>query len=299
MVSADPLLRSVLFVPAANPRALARSASLTVDALIFDLEDSAAEDEKDAAREALRTHLLTLRGAPTGPLRAVRINPLDTRHGTEDLLMARGARVDVIVLPKVDGPSRLHEASRALVETDAPAAMRLWAMVETARGVANVQAIADAAPHHALGALVAGPNDLVAEAGLRLSPGRPELMPWLGPMLVAGRAAGIPILDGVYNDVADREGFAAECRQGRALGFAGKTLIHPAQIEATEAAFSPSAEEIAEAEAIVAGFAEPIAAGRGVIRIGARMVERLHLMRAEALLAWARTIAQRRGDLPS
>ncbi|WP_244492149.1 CoA ester lyase [Aureimonas sp. AU12] len=291
MLPVEPLLRSVLFVPAAHARALAKSAAIPADALIFDLEDSAADEEKDAARESLRAHLKAVPRRAGDPLRVVRINPLRTRHGTEDLLMARGARVDAILLPKVDGPERLREADGALIETDAPTTLRLWAMIETARGVANALAIADAALHYRLGALVVGPNDLVAEANLRLSPGRSELMPWLGPVLIAGRAAGVPVLDGVFNDFSDAAGFAAECHAARDLGFSGKTLIHPAQVGAAEAAFSPSPAEIAGAQAIVAAFADPAAAGRGVVRLDGRMVERLHLVRAEALLARAHFIA--------
>lgn len=292
------LLRSALFVPAANARALEKSASLAVDALIFDLEDSAAEGEKGAARERLRDHLATQgRQSADGPLRVVRINPLDTPAGTEDLLIACAVRADAILLPKVEGPEALEEADTALQHCDAPPALALWAMVETPMGVLKAGAIAGAALSRPLGALVVGPNDLVSAAGLLLSPGRPELMPWIGPILVAGHAHKVPVLDGVYNDFADIEGFSAECAAGRRLGFSGKTLIHPLQIGPADAAFGPTADEIAAAEAIVAAFAEPAAEGRGVIRLNSRMVERLHLLAAEALLARAAAIRNRRGSI--
>ncbi len=291
MTEPEPLLRSVLFVPAANGRALEKSRTLAADAVIFDLEDSAAEAEKHEARERLRAHLLER--PPGGALRVVRINPLDTREGTEDLLMARAAKVDAVLLPKVETPRRLSEADDALAEMDAPPALRLWAMVETPKGVRHAADIAETRLRHRLGALVVGPNDLVAAADLQLSPGRPELLPWLGPVLVAGKAAGVPVLDGVWSDLGDTAGFEAECRQARRFGFAGKTLIHPAQIAAAEAAFSPDAEEIARAERLVAAFADPAHAGRGVIRHEGRMVERLHLHAAEHLLARAARIRER------
>ncbi|MBB3936098.1 HpcH/HpaI aldolase/citrate lyase family protein [Aureimonas phyllosphaerae] len=289
------LLRSALFVPAANARALEKSASLAVDALIFDLEDSAAEGEKGAARERLRGHLATRgRQAADGPLRVVRINPLDTPAGTEDLLMACAVRADAILLPKVEGPEALEEADTALQHCDAPPALALWAMVETPMGVLRAGAIAGAALSRSLGALVVGPNDLALAAGLLVSPGRPELMPWIGPILVAGHAHGVPVLDGVFNDLADSEGFAAECAAGRRFGFCGKTLIHPSQIDPADAAFGPTPDEIARAEAIVAAFSNPAHRGRGVIRLGTRMVERLHLAEAEALLARAALIRNRK-----
>ncbi|RIX98460.1 CoA ester lyase [Aureimonas flava] len=286
MTAAPPPLRSALFVPAANARALEKSSVLRPDALIFDLEDSAAAGEKDAARERLRAHLVALPERRSGdPSRVVRINPLAQSGGTEDLLMACAVRADAILLPKVEGPDALQEADTALGHCDAPARLALWAMVETPAGVLRAAAIAAAPLGRPLGALVIGPNDLALAADLRLSPGRPELMPWIGPVLVAGRAHGVPVLDGVFNDLADADGFAAECAQGRRFGFSGKTLIHPSQIAPAEAAFGPSAAEIAEARAIVAAFADPAQAERGVIRLGTRMVERLHLVQAEALLA--------------
>lgn len=299
MTGPQPLLRSALFVPAANARALEKSTGLRPDALIFDLEDSAAEGEKGQARERLRAHLgrLPKRGADD-PLRVVRINPLTTSSGTEDLLMACAVRADALLLPKVESRDALEEADIALQHCDAPSALALWAMVETPKGVLQAAAIAGASLSRPLGALVIGPNDLALAADLRLSPGRPELMPWIGPVLVAGRAHDVPVLDGVFNDLADLNGFAAECAQGRRFGFSGKTLIHPAQIGPAEAAFGPSPGEIVEARAIVAAFADPVHQGRGVIRLDGRMVERLHLAQAEALLRRAALIQARKDPTP-
>lgn len=284
-MSDTPLLRSALFVPAGNARALARSAQLPADALLFDLEDSADPAEKDEARERLRAHLTdTPRGRA---LRVVRINPLSTREGTEDLLMARAVRADAVLLPKVSGARDLEEAGAALAETDAPETLRLWAMIETAAGVLASAAIASLPGRWRPQALVIGPNDLAAEADLLVSRDRRELMPFVGPVILAGVASGVPVLDGVFNDFSDEAGFLAECAQGRAMGLAGKTLIHPAQIEDANRLFRPSEDEVVEAKAIRAAFADPAFAGRGVIRLDGRMVERLHLHRAERLLARA------------
>jgi citrate lyase subunit beta / citryl-CoA lyase len=285
-----PLLRSALFVPAGNARALARAANLKADALLFDLEDSAAPAEKDAARERLRDYL---RATPKGrALRVVRINPLQSREGTEDLLMARAVRADAVLLPKVSGPQDLEEAGEALVQADAPDTMRLWAMIETPHGVLASAAIAGVPGRWRPGALVLGPNDLALSADLVVSPGRAELMPFLGPVIVAGAAYGVPVLDGVFNDFSDEPGFRAECAQGRAMGLAGKTLIHPTQIPPANQLFRPSEDEMRRAEAIRAAFADPVYAGRGVIRLDGRMVERLHLEQAERLLARAALVRQ-------
>ncbi|KAA0969388.1 CoA ester lyase [Aureimonas fodinaquatilis] len=281
MTQADFSARSALFVPAANARALAKSTQLPADTLIFDLEDSAAPTEKAAARENLRQHL----AAPRSTARhVVRINSLTTPEGTEDLLMARGARVDAILLPKVEKAGELAELSQALEQTDAPPELAIWAMVETPKGILNAGALAAMQLAYRLEALVVGPNDIVAATNLRPSAGRAELVPWLAQIVLAAKAAEILVLDGVYNDFRDRAGFEAECTQGRAMGFDGKTLIHPDQIEPANLAFGPTADELAQAQEIVAAFADPANAGRGVIRLGGRMVELLHLKKAQRLL---------------
>ena len=291
--------RSLLFVPAANPRALEKSASLAVDTLIFDLEDSVAPEAKAESRERLRTHLAGLASAPGRPEIVVRVNALDTAEGPEDLFMARGAwtkaggrpAVDAILLPKVEAPGDLAAVEAVLTSTDAPESLALWAMIETPKGILNAASIAAAGGR--LAALVVGPNDIVAATGVRLSPGRPEIVPWLATIVLAAKAQGLAAIDGVYNDFADAEGFAAECAAGRAMGFDGKTLIHPAQIAAADLAFGPAPDDIARAEAIVAAFARPENLGAGVIRLDGRMVERLHLHAADRLLAQRDAIARK------
>jgi len=279
--------RSVLYVPASNERALAKVAALSCDAVIVDLEDAVAPQAKAAAREAMRAFVA---GRPSGgPEIAVRINPLASPWGTDDLLAARAARPDAILLPKVEGPRDILDADDALDETDAPPQLALWAMIETPRAVLNLGALAELARDAAarLCCFVAGTNDLVKETGVRATPDRRYLSPWLMQIVLCARAAGIDALDGVGNDFRDLDAFARECAEGRNMGFDGKTLIHPAQIEPANRAFSPDAEEVAEARAVVAAFAAPENAGKGVIRIDGRMVERLHLAQAERLLARA------------
>jgi citrate lyase subunit beta/citryl-CoA lyase len=279
--------RSVLYVPATSERALAKLASLACDAVIIDLEDAVAPERKEAAREAMRGFL----GGAARPACevVVRINPLAGQWGTEDLLAARAARPDAVLLPKVDTPRDILDAADALAETDAPAALKLWAMVETPRAVLNLGVLAELGrdPAARLDCFVAGTNDLVKETGVLATADRRHLMPWLMQMVLAARAGGIDVLDGVSNDFRDGEAFGRECAEARAMGFDGKTLIHPAQIGPANAAFSPTADEIAEAERIVAAFARPENAGLGVIQLDGRMVERLHLAQAERLLAWA------------
>ncbi|WP_245197511.1 HpcH/HpaI aldolase/citrate lyase family protein [Jiella mangrovi] len=284
------LLRSLLFVPAANGRALEKSDGLPADGLIYDLEDSVAPEAKDEARERLREHLGKSRFAG---IRIVRVNPLVLREGTEDLLMARGAGVDAVLLPKVEGADALNEAARALDEMDAPAKLRLWAMIETPRGILKAEKIARKGVRGRLSAFVVGPNDIRLATNVRPGPERTELLPWLMQIVLAAKANGIDVLDGVYGDFRDAEGFARECDAGRRMGFDGKTLIHPSQIAPANAAFGPSDAEIAEAERIAAAFERPENADRGVIQIDGRMIERLHLTEARRVLAQRDAIVAR------
>ncbi|NMG38076.1 HpcH/HpaI aldolase/citrate lyase family protein [Chelativorans sp. ZYF759] len=279
--------RAVLYVPASNEKALAKAATLACDAVIIDLEDAVAPGAKQEARERMRAFMSEV--DRSGREWIVRINQLSGEWGTEDFLAARGAMPDAILLPKVEGPVDILMAEEALEQTDAPEKLALWAMVETPRGMIELPALAAGArrPFSRLGCLVAGTNDLVKETGLKPGPGRANLMPWLLQMVLAARAGGLDVLDGVSNDFRDLDAFATECRQGAELGFDGKTLIHPAQIEVALAAFSPSVEEIAEATRIVAAFGLAENAGKGVISLDGRMVERLHLEQADKLLAKA------------
>ena len=285
--------RSVLYVPAGNARALAKVRTLEADAVIFDLEDATAPEAKADAREALRVFFRDSR--PDGPELVIRINSLDSPFGGEDLLAARACLPDAILLPKVSDPDDVRLVADALDETDAPEALRLWAMIETPRGVLNAGAIAGEGlrPGSRLDCFVAGTNDLAKDTRLPSLPGRPYLASWLMQIVLAARACDLDVLDGVYNDFADPEGFARECEQGRGMGFDGKTLIHPSQLAPANAAFGIDAAALSEARTIIETFAMKENAGRGVIRIGGRMVERLHLESAERLIEKAAILKRR------
>lgn len=287
------LRRSVLYVPASNEKAMRKCASLGCDAVIFDLEDAVAPEEKSAARERLRTFLA---GNERPRMEVViRINALSSEWGTEDLLAARAMRPHAILLPKVDGPKDVLAADAALDETDAPRSLALWAMIETPRSILNLGPIAalgrDAAAR--LSCLVAGTNDLAKDTGIALTPDRRHLAPFLLQMVMAARAGDLSVLDGVSNDFRDLEAFECSCAEARAMGFDGKTLIHPAQIGPANTVFAPSVEALAEAEAIVAAFSRPENQRRGVISLDGRMVERLHLDMAERLIARSRAIREK------
>lgn len=292
-------LRSVLYVPAGNERALAKAATLGADALILDLEDAVAPQMKEDARRALVAWHSARPDVPG--LTVIRINALSTEWGAADLALAVQLAPDAILLPKVDTPRDLLEVGDALDEADPDGAVRLWAMVETPRGLLNIGALAELGrdPAARLSALVAGTNDLARETGTSLGDERRYAAPWLMQIVLAARAGHLAAIDGVMNDFSDEAGFVRECAQGAAMGFDGKTLIHPRQIGPANAAFSPSADAIAEARSIVAAFADPAHAGRGAIALGGRMVERLHLEGAERLLARAGLAAEGSGQSSS
>lgn len=283
--------RSVLYVPASNNKALAKLAELSCDAVIFDLEDSVAPEGKDAAREALRRWFAD---APKATFeRIIRINSLAEGFGTEDLLAACACRPDAVLVPKVNTPRDVQEVNDALDEADADIAV--WAMIETPKAVLNLGALAELGRDRAarLTCLVAGTNDLAKEVGVKVTPDRRYLMPYLAQMVIAARAGGLHVLDGPCNDFQDLDAFARECTEAANMGFDGKTLIHPTQIAAADAAFAPATDAILEAEKIRAAFALPENAGKGVISVNGRMVERLHLAQAETLLAKAAAIKER------
>jgi citrate lyase subunit beta/citryl-CoA lyase len=279
--------RSVLYMPGSNPRALDKARHLAADAIIIDLEDSVAPDAKPTARalavEAVRS------GGFGGREVVIRVNGAHTPWGAEDLAAAIAAVPDAILLPKVDGPGAIMVAARALREANAPPKTRLWAMMETPMAILSAGSIAATAadPDARLEALVMGLNDLAKETRARLTPGRSALAPWLAICVAAARAHGCDIIDGVYNDLSDPVGFKAECEQGRDMGLDGKTLIHPNQIETCNAVFAPTEAEIVTARAIVAAFALPQNAGKGVIQIDGKMVELLHEQMARRTLAVA------------
>lgn len=280
--------RSVLYIPAANERALAKIATLACDAVIVDLEDAVASGEKASARDRLGT---IFADRPRCEM-VVRINRFGGEGGPQDLAAALACRPDGILLPKIDTPRDILEAGDALDEADAPDEVKLWAMIETPKALVNIAAIAELGrdPASRLACLVAGTNDLIKETGVLATADRRYLVPWLMQMVLAARAGGIALLDGVFNDFRNLDGFARECADSAGMGFDGKTLIHPSQIEAANAAFSPSEQSLSEARAIVAAFAAPENAGKGVIALEGRMVERLHLVQAQKLLAKAASI---------
>lgn len=279
------LRRSVLYVPATNGKALAKIASLPCDAVVLDLEDSVGPAEKEAARESLK-RFFAERSWGTHEI-VIRVNALSSEWGADDLTLAGPLAPDAILLSKVDTPRDILEVNDALDEADVPGTTALWAMIETPRAMLNIGAIAELGRDRSsrLACFVAGTNDLVKETGTRDTPDRRYLTPWLMQMVLAARAGGIDVLDGVFNDFRDLDGFTRQCAESAAMGFDGRTLIHPTQIGPANTAFSPPAEAVADAQAIVAAFARLENAGKGVIQIDGRMVERLHLDQAERLLA--------------
>jgi citrate lyase subunit beta/citryl-CoA lyase len=278
--------RSMLYMPGSNARAIEKARELPADGVILDLEDAVAPDAKAQARELVVQALQ--KGGFGGREVLVRINGLDTAWWRDDLAVA-AAGPDALLLPKVSTPEQLRELARHFVGVGAEARIRVWAMMETPLAMLNARDIAAAAldPATRLAGFVMGTNDLAKETRARIVPGRVPMLPWLMACVAAARAYGLAILDGVYNELGDLEGFAAECRQARDLGFDGKTLIHPQQIAPCNAAFSPAPEEVAWARKIIAAFDLPENAGKGVIQIEGRMVERLHAEMARQVVAIA------------
>lgn len=273
--------RSVLYIPASKERALEKARGLAADAIIFDLEDAVAPEEKAAARETLARALSE--GGFGARARIVRVNGLDTVWGREDVAaFAAHPEAEAILIPKVNSPADLDAV--AALASGKP----LWAMMETARGMLNAAAIA---AHPALQGMVMGTNDLAKELGSRHRPDRLPLQAGLGLCLLAAKAEGRVIVDGVYNAFKDEAGLQAECAQGRDMGFDGKTLIHPAQIDIANAAFAPSEDEVALALRQIAAFNEAQASGQGVAVVDGRIVENLHVVTAQATLAKAQAIA--------
>ncbi|RUX21802.1 CoA ester lyase [Mesorhizobium sp. M2A.F.Ca.ET.042.01.1.1] len=281
--------RSVLYIPASNDKALTKIASLACDAIIIDLEDAVLPADKKAARDKVAG---ILAGREKRCEMVVRINALASEWGTDDLLAVAKAEPDGILLPKIGTPRDILEAGDLLDDNFAPDSVRLWAMVETPKALLNIGAIAELGrdPASRLACFVAGTNDLVKASGILATPDRRYLVPWLMQLVLAARAGGLDVIDGVANDFRDLDAFARECAEGAAMGFDGKSLIHPAQIEPANRAFSPAPEALAEARAIRDAFARPENAGKGVIALDGRMVERLHLAQAEKLLAKAAII---------
>ncbi len=279
--------RSVLFVPAANPRAMEKALTLSTDCVIYDLEDSVAPEAKIAARASLEEHFAVNRSVAFE--RIVRVNAAETPWGKDDLLAAARMGADAIVLPKVERPQEVIDAAASLDRHDATEQVGIWAMIETARGILNADEVAMLGHRSAarLTGFIVGPNDIARETGVHPMPGRPYLVPWLMQIILAARAGGLSVLDGVYNDFRDESGLAAEAIQGAAMGFDGKTLIHPNQIEAANRAFSPNDDEVAHARTVIELFSRPENADKGVVSLNGQMIERLHVEMADRILAKA------------
>ena len=274
-------LRSVLYIPGSKERALEKARGLAADAIIFDLEDAVAPEEKASARDALAAALAA--GGWGRRLRIVRINGLATDWGRADAEAVAAMDCDAVLVPKVDGPGDVAAVRDIVGERP------VWAMMETPRGCLNALAIAEAP---GMAGFVMGTNDLAKELGARFRADRLPLTAALGTCLMAARAAGIACVDGVYNAFLDEDGLRAECEQGRDMGMDGKTLIHPAQIAIANEVFAPSAEEIALAERQIAAYEEAAAAGQGVAVVDGRIVENLHVVTARDTLARAAAIRE-------
>ena len=278
--------RSVLYMPAANERALEKATTIPADAIIFDLEDAVAPDAKPEARA--RAVAAVGSGRYGRRELTIRCNGLDTPWGADDLAAAGAAGPQAVVIPKVDSVGYLDEVSSRLDAAGAAGEVAIWPMIETPTAIFEARAIA---AHPRVAVLVMGTNDLAKELRAPLVPGRHPLVPHLATAVLAAREAGRVILDGVYNDVRDPDGFAAECRQGREMGFDGKTLIHPGQVEPANDTWAPGAEEIEHARRVIEAFDAAMAEGRGVVTVDGRMIENLHVDNARRVLATADAIA--------
>lgn len=283
--------RSVLFMPGSNARAIAKARTLPADGIILDLEDSVAPDAKAGARAQIAQEVAA--GGFGGRELIIRVNHLQSPWWQDDLAMAAEARPDAILVPKILGPDDIDLIARKLDELKADPALRVWVMIETPLAVVRIDAIAARAADTAsrLNAFVVGPNDIALETRMRMLPGRATMVPMFASIILAARAYGVEILDGPYSDFSNPAGFAEECAQARDLGFDGKTLIHPSQIDAANATFTPPAEELARARAIITAFELPENAGKGAIRFEGQMVERLHAEMARRAIAMSEAIA--------
>lgn len=278
--------RSVLYVPGNNARAIEKAVNLPADVILIDLEDAVPPHAKAEARKnaasAIRSEVFRSKEL------VLRINGLDTDEAAEDLVVA--ANADAVLVPKVNSDDDIRRAQAGIdqmSDSDTPA---LWAMIETPKAILNLAAIAAVAaePGSRLNCFVMGANDLAKDTRVQMTASRLALLPWISQTVLAARAYDLTVLDGVFNGLKDPDGFAAECRQGRGLGFDGKTLIHPGQIAVANQVFGPTESEIAEAKAVVAAFAQPENFGKGVIIVNGRMTELLHLEMAERVLAMAK-----------
>ena len=273
--------RSVLYMPGANDKALEKAKSLPTDAIIFDTEDSVSPDMKSVAREKVAAAATS--GEYGGRELTIRVNSIETEWFEDDLRSAAAAGPSGVVVPKVNSAADVAKVESILESAGAPDHTRIWAMLETPAAVEHAVEIATSSER--LAVLVMGTNDLAKELRAGLLPGRNPLLWGLGRCLNAARYAGKVILDGVYNDVKDPDGFAQECRQGAEMGFDGKTLIHPTQVEPCNAAFAPSEDEVEHSRRVIEAFEAGIAEGKGVVTVDGKMIENLHVDNARRALA--------------
>ena len=285
--------RSVLYMPGSNARALEKAKTLAADGVILDLEDAVAPDAKAMARDQV---VAAVKAGGFGAREVfIRTNGLDTPWFADDLTAAMAAAPDAILIPKVSKAEQLEGIAQRMLSTHADHRTRIWAMIETSTAIFNVRQIAAAAKdaETRLSGFALGLNDLAKETRARQVPGRAPMLSWIETCVLAAREYGIDILDGVYNDISNTQGFNDECAQARDFGFDGKTLIHPNQIEACNAVFSPSPDEVALARKMIAAFDLPDNSGKGVVQIDGRMVERMHAEMARRTVAIAEAIAAR------
>ncbi len=278
--------RSVLYMPSSNERALEKAKSIACDALILDLEDAVAPDAKEAARA---NAVAAAKSGEYGHREiTIRCNGLDTPWGADDIAAAATSGADAVVIPKVNSHAYLEEVERQLDAAGAPADMTIWAMIETPTAILDIRSIAH---HGRVNVLVMGTNDLVKELRTAMLPDRSPLIPHLATALVGAREADKVILDGVYNDVRDPDGFLVEAEQGQALGFDGKTLVHPSQVDPTNTVWAPSDDDVDFSRRVIEAFEQAEAEGRGVITVDGKMIENLHVDNARRVLAVADAIA--------
>ena len=286
--------RSVLYMPGSNARAIEKARTLPADGVILDLEDSVAPETKEEARTQVAA---AVRAGGFGRREVfIRTNGFDTPWFSDDLAAAAQAAPDGIVVPKISLPGQLEQIGQRLLDMGTDHKTRIWAMIESPLAVLNVQSIAACAKDSEtrLAGFVMGTNDIAKDTRARLVPGRWPMIGWLMNCIAAARVYGIEVLDGVYNNIGDAEGFAKECEQARDMGFDGKTLIHPNQIGPCNMAFSPTPDEVAQAKTMIAAFDLPEHKGKGVVQIDGRMVERLHAEMARRTVAIAEAIEARR-----
>jgi citrate lyase subunit beta/citryl-CoA lyase len=280
-------------MPGSNARAIEKARTLPVDGIILDLEDAVAPESKDEARRQVAT---AVKAGGFGRREVlIRVNGIDTPWHADDMAAAVQAVPDAILLPKIGAVEQLERVGQRLLDMKADLKIRVWAMIETPDAIFNINVLA-AEAHDSearLAGFVMGTNDLAKETRARIVPGRAPMLSWLARCLLAAHAHRVDILDGVYNDIGNVEGFTAECIQARDMGFDGKTLIHPSQIEPCNAAFSPSSDEVAEARKVIAAFERPENKDKGVVQIEGRMIERMHAEIARRTVAIADAIAQK------